>query len=87
MQLQGKIIKKFETVVLNKRLQKSQLLLKTSEKYPKEVIVDFFNENSDLINKYNINDNIIIEIDINSLEYKDKYYTSVIGCNISHDIL
>jgi len=58
----------------NKAWSKQEVIIETSDKYPKKVCLGFWN---DLIKPYKIGSEISVNVNIISKEYNGKWYTEV----------
>jgi len=65
-----------------KTLKKKTLLLDTGGKYPQTVPVEFLNDNIDKLNNCKVGDSVNVGINLNSREYKGKYYINLTGWKI-----
>jgi len=81
MELTG-TIKSVSDLEQIKTLKKKTLLLDTGGKYPQTVPVEFLNDNIDKLNNCKIGDSVNVGINLNSREYKGKYYINLTGWKI-----
>ena len=83
MKVQGtiKIIKKTQTFGSN-GFRKRELVITTDEQYPQHFLVEFVQDKTDLLDKFKINQNVIIGINIRGREWvnpqgETKYFNSL----------
>ena len=88
MQVEGNIkvigqVQSFGTGDFTKR----ELVVTTSEQYPQVISIDFLKDKCDLLNSYNLNDNVTVSINLGGREWINKegvakYFNSVTGWKI-----
>ena len=81
MELTG-TIKSISDLEQIKTLKKKTLLLNTGGKYPQTIPVEFLNDNIDKLNNCKVGDSVNVGINLNSREYKGKYYINLTGWKI-----
>jgi single-strand DNA-binding protein len=81
MELTG-TIKSISDLEQIKTLKKKTLLIQTGGKYPQTVPVEFLNDNIDKLNNSKVGDSVNVGINLNSREYKGKYYINLTGWKI-----
>ena len=57
--------------------KKQDFVKETSEKYPKKECISCWNEKTDELSKFQLNDNLKVSVNIESREYNSKWYTDV----------
>ena len=80
MEIKGKLIKKLAVesgTSSNGEWSKQSYIIETDGKYPKKVCLMLWGDNADLLDKYNIGDEIVSHINIESREYNDRWYTDI----------
>ena len=82
LKLEGKI-KEIGQEEQIKNLTKRSMLLTTNDKYPQTVQLDFINEKQKELLKFNVGDEVSVDFNIRSNEYKGKYYTNLQGWRIA----
>ena len=82
LKLEGKIEKIGQEEQI-KNLTKRSMLLTTNDKYPQTVQLDFINEKQKELLKFNVGDEVSVDFNIRSNEYKGKYYTNLQGWRIA----
>jgi len=64
--------------------KKQDFVIETSEQYPKKVCISCWNEKTDELSKFQLNDNLKVSVNIESREYNSKWYTDVKAWRIEH---
>jgi len=82
LKLEGKIKQIFVEQQFEK-LTKKSMLLTTNDKYPQTVQLDFINDKVKELLKFNVGDEVSVDFNIRSNEYKGKYYTNLQGWRIA----
>ncbi|MEN9345943.1 MAG: hypothetical protein RLZZ60_1412 [Bacteroidota bacterium] len=80
MEISGRIIQKLGLQEGNSAKgtwKKQDFIIETIDKYPKKVCVSAWSEKVDDLNRYNINDEVKLSINIESREYNGRWYTDV----------
>lgn len=78
--LEGKIIKKLdvqEGVSTRGAWKKQDFIIETSEQYPKKVCISCWNEKTDELAQYQLNDALKVSVNIESREYNNRWYTDI----------
>jgi hypothetical protein len=57
--------------------KKQDFVIETSEQYPKKVCISCWNEKTDELSKFQLNDNLKVSVNIESREYNSKWYTDI----------
>lgn len=57
--------------------KKQDFVIETSEQYPKKVCISCWNEKTDELSKFQLNDILKVSVNIESREYNSKWYTDV----------
>ena len=57
--------------------KKQDFIIETAEQYPKKVCISCWNEKTQDLSKFQINDSLKVSINIESREYNSKWYTDV----------
>lgn len=88
MEISGKIKKINETQTIgNSGFQKRELVIVTDEQYPQPILIEFVQDKCDLLNSYNVNDEITISINLRGREWinpegQAKYFNTFQGWRI-----
>ena len=80
MEITGRIIQKLglqEGPSAKGGWKKQDFIVETSEKFPKKVCVSAWTEKVDDLNRYNINDEVKLSVNLESREYNGRWYTDV----------
>lgn len=80
MEITGKIIQKLDLqkgTSAKGEWKKQEFIVETNEKFPKKVCISAWTEKVDDLNRYNINDNVKVSVNVESREYNGKWYTDV----------
>lgn len=78
MEITGKIIKISEQQTFGNTNVKN-IILKTDDKYPQDLEIQFFNDKISVLDSYKNNDNIKVSINIRSNENNGRYFTKLVG--------
>lgn len=82
-EIKGKIILKGETETFGaNNFRKRLLVIETNEQYPQKIPVEFVQDKCNLIDNYQLNQNVTISINLKGNEYNGKYYVSLQGWKI-----
>ena len=84
MELSGKIILIGKEEVLGSAgtFKKRLLVIETEEQYKQKVPIDFVQDKCSILDKYSIDDEVKVGINIRGNEYNSKYYVSLNGWKI-----
>ena len=88
MELQGKLLVKGEIEKFGSNgFQKQQIVIVTEEKYPQSLLLEFQQDNCDLLHPFNIGDNVKIGINLrgrswDSPQGETKYFNTTVGWRI-----
>lgn len=78
--LEGKIVKKLdiqEGVSTRGPWKKQDFVIETSEQYPKKVCISCWNEKTDELAQFQMNDELKVSVNIESREYNNRWYTDI----------
>jgi len=90
MELQGTIKVLNETKTYGaKGFRKREVVITTQEQYPQTISIEFVQDKCDLLNSYNVRDNVKIGINIGGREWvnpqnETKYFNSITGWRIEN---
>lgn len=90
MELQGKIKLIDETKTYgNNGFRKREMVLTTEEQYPQTVMIEFIQDKTELLNKYQVGQDVKISINIRGREWVNpegvtKYFNSIQGWRIEN---
>ena len=87
MELSGRIKVLFDTKNVSAKFRKRELVLTTEGRYPQQILVEFTQDKIDLLNGYQVGDDVTIQIDIRGREWNSprgetKYFVSIQGWKI-----
>jgi len=88
MEITGKIKKIDETRTYStSRFRKRELVITTEEQYPQMLMVEFVQDKCDLLNSYNVGDDVKVSINLRGREWinpegEAKYFNSIQGWRI-----
>lgn len=90
MELQGKIKMIDETKTFgNNGFRKREMVLTTEEQYPQDIMLEFVQDKTDLLNSYSEGQNVKVSINIRGREWvnpqgEKKYFNSIVGWRIEN---
>lgn len=90
MEIQGKIKFIGETQTFGTNgFRKRELVITTEEQYPQHIMVEFVQDKSDLLNNYQVGQNVKININLRGREWvnpqgETKYFNSIQGWRIEN---
>ncbi len=90
MELQGKIKLIDETKTYgNNGFRKREMVITTEEQYPQTILIEFVQDKTDLLNNYQVGQNVKISINIRGREWvnpqgETKYFNSITGWRIEN---
>lgn len=88
MEIQGKVKKLGETQTFgNGGFRKREIVVTTEEQYPQDLMVEFVQDKTDLLNNYQVGQNVKISINLRGREWTSpqgevKYFNSIQGWRI-----
>lgn len=87
MELTGTVKLVMKEEVVSDRFKKRGLVLTTQEQYPQDIMIEFVQDKTDLLNGFNEGESVTISINIRGREWKSpqgetKYFTSIQGWRI-----
>ncbi|PIF01111.1 MAG: hypothetical protein CR994_03470 [Maribacter sp.] len=90
MEIQGKIKKIDETKTFGSNgFRKREVVVTTDEQYPQQILVEFIQDKCDLLNSYQVGQDVKISINIRGREWTNpqgevKYFNSIQGWRIEN---
>ncbi len=90
MEVQGKVKMIGETQTFgNNGFRKREIVITTEEQYPQHIMVEFVQDKTELLNNYQIGQDIKISINLRGREWvnpqgETKYFNSIQGWRIEH---
>lgn len=88
MEVQGKVKMIGETQTFgNNGFRKREIVVTTEEQYPQDIMVEFVQDKTDLLNNYKVGQNVKISINLRGREWTSpqgelKYFNSIQGWRI-----
>ena len=88
MELQGTVKVKGETETFGaKGFRKRELVITTDEQYPQDILIEFVQDKTDLLDSYKIGDSVKVSINVRGREWVNpegvsKYFNSIQGWRI-----
>jgi hypothetical protein len=87
MELQGKIKMIGNTQAITDSFKKREIVITTNEQYPQHIMTEFVQDKVDLLNNYDVGQDVKISINIRGREWKNpqgeiKYFNSIQGWRI-----
>ncbi len=90
MEIQGKVKMISETQTFGSNgFRKREIVLTTEEQYPQHIMVEFVQDKTDLLNSYQVGQNVKISINLRGREWinpqgETKYFNSIQGWRIEN---
>ncbi|MEZ4858468.1 MAG: DUF3127 domain-containing protein [Flavobacteriaceae bacterium] len=90
MEVQGKIKLISETQTFGSNgFRKRELVITTEEQYPQHILVEFVQDKTDLLNNYQVGQNVKVNINLKGREWvnpqgETKYFNSIQGWRIEN---
>ena len=88
MELQGEVKVKGETQTFGEKgFRKRDLVITTDEQYPQDILIEFVQDKTDLLDSFKIGDNVKVGINVRGREWTNpkgevKYFNSIQGWRI-----
>lgn len=87
MEITGKIKEIFETKDISATFRKREMVLTTQEQYPQDLLIDFIQDKTTLLDSYAVGQDVKIAINLRGREWKSpqgetKYFVSINGWRI-----
>ena len=77
MELSGKIKLVNDTQTFDSGFQKREFVVTTEEQYPQDVKFELIKDRCNLIDAYNVGDNVMVHFNIRGNEYNGRYYVNL----------
>jgi uncharacterized protein Veg len=90
MELQGKVKMIGETQTFGSNgFRKREIVITTEEQYPQHIMIEFIQDKTDLLNSYQVGQNVKISINVRGREWvnpqgETKYFNSIQGWRIEN---
>jgi len=62
--------------------QVQTMILKTEDKYPQELPIEFWNKAIENLSQYKVGDNVLVSMNVNSNKWKDRFFVKLKGFKI-----
>lgn len=87
MEISGRIKKVFETQNISASFKKRELVVTTQEQYPQDILIEFTQDKTELLNAYPAGSEVKVSINIRGREWVNpegvaKYFNSIQGWRI-----
>lgn len=87
MEVTGKIKKIFDLQTFSSGFTKKELILLTQEQYPQTLAIEFHQDRTELLDKFNVGDDVKISVSLRGREWTNpegvvKYFNSIVGWRI-----
>ena len=69
MEIVGKIKAKFEEQIITASFKKREFVITTNEQYPQDILMEFTQDKCDLLNKYQVGQEVKVSINIRGREW------------------
>jgi len=88
MKVQGTITEIFDTQEVSDKFKKREVVIKTDDQYPQELLIQFTQTKCDALNAYNVGDSVTIDINLRGRRWTnkegvDKFFNTIEGWRIS----
>lgn len=90
MEIVGKIKTKFEEQVITASFKKREFVITTNEQYPQDILMEFTQDKCDLLNKYQVGQEVKVSINIRGREWINpegiaKYFNTIQAWKIDYN--
>lgn len=87
MEVQGKIKFIGTTEAVSDKFRKREIVVTTEEQYPQHISLQFTQDKCDILDKYSIGENVVVNINLRGREWTDKtgavkYFNTIEGWRI-----
>jgi hypothetical protein len=87
MEVQGKIKFIGTTEAVSDKFKKREIVITTEEQYPQHISLQFMQDKCDLLDKYSLGENVLVNINLKGREWTDKtgavkYFNTIEGWRI-----
>jgi len=82
MEIEGTIKKIMEEQVFSEKFKKREFVIRSSEQYPQDIIIEFTNDKCEILNLYKNGDHVRVSFDIRGRQWispdgKEKYFITL----------
>ena len=87
-EVKGKIILKNDTEQVSDSFCKREFVVETNEQYPQKVLIQFVQDKCDILNNFNVGDDVEVGVNIQGREWvspqgETKYFNTIQGWKIN----
>lgn len=87
-EVKGKIIVKNDTQEVTNEFRKRECVVETEEQYPQKVLIQFVQDKCDILNNFNVGDDVEVGVNIQGREWvspqgETKYFNTIQGWKIN----
>lgn len=75
-EIKGKLIAKFAEVKVSDKFKKREFVIETGDKFPESIKLQLVNDRTDLIEPYEVGDDIIVQFAIKGAKWKENYFVN-----------
>lgn len=91
MEIVGKIKAKFEEQIITASFKKREFVITTNEQYPQDILMEFTQDKCDLLNKYQVGQDVKVSINIRGREWINpegvaKYFNTLQAWKIDYAV-
>jgi single-strand DNA-binding protein len=81
-ELEGTLIKKFDTQQIKDTFKKREFVVETDEQYPQQIKVELTQDKCELLDDYNEGDKLKVHFNLRGREWNGKYFVNINGWRI-----
>jgi len=84
MTVEGNIKLIGELVTFESGFQKRQIVVTTNDMYPQDIVVDFIKNDTNMLDSFEVGQNVCIAFNLRGSEYNGKYFVNLQGWKIDN---
>ena len=89
MKVQGTITEIFDTQEVSDKFKKREVVIKTDDQYPQELLIQFTQTKCEALNTYKVGDSVTIDINLRGRRWTnkegvDKFFNTIEGWKINN---
>ena len=77
MELAGKVKVIFDKQTFGSGFEKREIVVTTAEQYPQDIKFEVYKEKCDMLNNFNVNDDVTVHFNLRGNEYNGKYFVNL----------
>ena len=77
LELEGALLKKFDTQKVKDSFQKREFVIETSENYPQKIKFELTQDKCSLLDSYNEGDKIKVHFNVRGSEWQGKFFVNL----------